>query len=85
MAILATGSKTIIDLSDGQSLSLYLGSNLSRMQVKNSSADPVVFSPDWSVNNLFITPVVYLNQNQIALDDTKLSISWQRKTGCFGT
>ena len=32
MAIIATGSKTIIDLSDGKSLSAYLGSNQPRTQ-----------------------------------------------------
>ena len=33
MAIIATGSKTIIDLSDGMSLSVYLGANLSTVSM----------------------------------------------------
>ena len=33
MAIIATGSKTIIDLSDGKSLSVYLGANQPRTQI----------------------------------------------------
>ena len=33
MAIIATGSKTIIDLSDGMSLSVYLVVNLSTMSM----------------------------------------------------
>jgi len=40
MAIIATGSKTIIDLSDGKSLSCYLGANQPRTQIHdvNNSA-----------------------------------------------
>ena len=33
MAIIATGSKTIIDLSDGKSLSVYLRANLSTVSM----------------------------------------------------
>ena len=46
MAIIATGSKTIIDLSDGKSLSAYLGSNQPRMQIYDTNA--ATYSPDWT-------------------------------------
>ena len=39
MAIIATGSKTIIDLSDGKSLSAYLGSNQPRTQIHDVNAN----------------------------------------------
>lgn len=81
MAIIATGSKTIIDLSDGKSLSAYLGSNQPRTQILDVNAS--AFAPDWTTTagKLVITPVVYANQTAIALTDTALSITWKRREG----
>ncbi len=81
MAIIATGSKTIIDLSDGKSLSVYLGANQPRTQIKDVNAG--TFQPDWTstAGKLVITPVVYANQTAIALSNTALSITWKRKEG----
>ncbi len=81
MAIIATGSKTIIDLSDGKSLSVYLGANQPRTQINDVNAS--TFSPDWTttVGKLTVTPVVYANQNAIALNNTALTITWKRKDG----
>ena len=41
MAIIATGSKTIIDLSDGKSLSVYLGANQPRTQINDVNANTI--------------------------------------------
>ena len=81
MAIIATGSKTIIDLSDGKSLSAYLGSNQPRTQIRDVNAN--TFQPDWTTapGKLVITPVIYANQTAIALSNTALSITWKRKEG----
>ena len=81
MAIIATGSKTIIDLSDGKSLSAYLGSNQPRTQILDVNAS--AFAPDWTTTagKLVITPVVYANQTAIALTDSALSITWKRREG----
>lgn len=81
MAIIATGSKTIIDMSDGKSLSVYLTSNQPKTQiydVNNSS-----YTPDWTTTagKLVITPVVYANQTQIPLTDSNMTITWKRKEG----
>ena len=74
MAIIATGSKTIIDLSDGKSLSVYLGANQPRTQINDVNAN--IYSPDWitTAGKLTVTPVVYANQTAIALSDTALTI-----------
>ena len=81
MSIIATGSKTIIDLSDGKSLSCYLGANQPRTQIHdvNNSA----YSPDWTTTagRLVITPVVYANQTAIALNNSALTITYKRKEG----
>lgn len=81
MAIIATGSKTIIDLSDGKSLSAYLGSNQPRVQISDVNAG--TYTPDWTTaaGTLVITPVVYANQTAIDLSDSNLTITWKRKTG----
>ncbi len=81
MAILATGSKTIIDLSDGKSLSAYLGSSQPRTQIHDVNAS--TYTPDWTTTpgRLTITPVVYANQTAVALDNPALSITWKRKEG----
>lgn len=81
MAIIATGSKTIIDLSDGKSLSAYLGSNQPRVQINDVNAG--TYTPDWTTaaGKLVITPVVYANQTAIDLSDSNLTIAWKRKTG----
>lgn len=81
MAIIATGAKTIIDLSDGKTLSVYLGSNQPRTQIYNVNNGS--YAPNWTTTEgkLVITPVVYANQTAIALSDAALSIKWKRKEG----
>ena len=81
MGIIATGSKTIIDLSDGKSLSVYLGANQPRTQINDVNAG--AYSPDWTTTagKLVITPVVYANQTAIALNNAALTINWKRKDG----
>lgn len=81
MAIIATGSKTIIDLSDGKSLSVYLGANQPRTQIHDVNAS--TYSPDWTTTagKLTVTPVVYANQTAIALNNSALTITWKRKDG----
>lgn len=81
MAIIATGSKTIIDLSDGKSLSCYLGANQPRTQIHDVNASS--YNPDWTTTagKLVITPVVYANQTAIALNNAALTITWKRKEG----
>ena len=81
MAIIATGSKTIIDLSDGKSLSVYLGANQPRTQINDVNSN--TYSPDWTTTGgqLVVTPVVYANQTAIALSNTALTITWKRKEG----
>ena len=46
MAIIATGSKTIIDLSDGKSLSCYLGANQPRTQIHDVNGN--TYNPNWT-------------------------------------
>lgn len=81
MAILATGSQTIIDLSDGKSLSAYLGSTQPRTQIYDVNSG--TYQPNWAsvAGKLVITPVVYANQTPIELTNKNLAIAWKRREG----
>ena len=79
MAVIATVSKTILDITDGAPLSVYLASNLPRTQVHDINSG--VYQPNWASSPLVITPSVYLDQNPVALSDSKLSFAWKRRDG----
>jgi len=80
MSVIATGQISIVDLSDGKSLSCYLTSNLPKTQVYDPNDASVV--PDWTDSgNLVLTPVVFVNQNAMALNAAGLSVTWKRREG----
>ncbi|MEG1013806.1 MAG: hypothetical protein RSI33_06135 [Clostridia bacterium] len=81
MAIIATSQISIVDLSDGKSLSCYITSNLPKTQILDPNPSGST-SPDWSGNpKLILTPVVFANQTALALNAAGLSITWKRKEG----
>ncbi len=81
MPIIATGQISIVDLSDGKSLSCYITSNLPKTQILDPNPGGAV-NPDWSgTPKLTLTPVVFANQTALALNATGLSITWKRKEG----
>lgn len=57
--IIARGQISIIDLNDAKSLNMYLKSNQPTTQIFNT--DNNSFVPDWSKNNLVITPELYVS------------------------
>lgn len=79
--ILATSSKTIIDITDGKKLTVYLGSNQPKTQIKDSNSDPATYSPNWVTSNLIIKPEIYAGQKTVSLNDSRLSITWRRRDG----
>ena len=59
MAVISRGQITIVDLSDGKSINLYLGSNVPTTQIFNKENSSYV--PNWTVSPfLVITPEVYV-------------------------
>ena len=77
--LLASGSKTILDLTDGGILSAYLTCNQPRVQVYDSETN--TYAPNWTTSNVVIEPSVYLDQTRIELNDTHLTLAWTRKDG----
>jgi hypothetical protein len=68
MAIISRGQITIVDLSDGKSINLYLGSNVALTQIYNKENS--TYTPNWAASPfLVITPEVYVTgvpTNQIS-------------------
>lgn len=59
MAVISRGQITIVDLNDGKSINLYLGSNVATTQIFNKENSSYV--PNWTVSPfLVITPEVYV-------------------------
>lgn len=80
MARIATGQKTILDLTDEKHISIYIASNLPKTQVRDPGPGGAV-TPDWSRTPLLLTPAVYANEDALPLTDDALTIAWTRKLG----
>lgn len=77
----ATSAITIVDMSDGKQLSVYISSNQPRIQIKDVNAN--TWTPDWSVGggNVILTPSVYVNQSAVALTGAGAVVTWERRAG----
>ncbi len=81
MPIIATGQISIVDLTDGKSLSCYITSNLPKTQILDPNPGGVV-NPNWAgTPKLILTPVVFANQTALALTAAGVTITWKRKEG----
>ncbi len=83
MAIVATGAKTIVDLTDGKMLYATLGSNQAKVQVYDAEQAGGTYFPDWSSEEgkLVVTPALYLNQTALPLTATGLTVTFTRREG----
>lgn len=77
----AYSSITITDATDVGRLNLYITSSLPQTVIENPNGVETVYTPDWSKNNLVLTPVVYLNDEQLTFPRTGLSVTWKRQEG----
>jgi len=77
--VLASGSKTILDLTDGGILSSYLTCNQPKSQMYDTATQ--AYAPDWTTSNPVITPSIFLDQTALQLTDSKLTLTWKRREG----
>lgn len=77
--VLASVSKGIIDYTDGEVLSVSIGQNLPVTQVYDSNEQE--YSPDWSDDELVLTPSILNGGNVVQLGDQNVSVTWKRKVG----
>jgi hypothetical protein len=79
--VLTSSQQTFVDITDQRKLSAYITSNLPKTQTEDPNVLPHTYAPSWVANNLKLTPVVFLDQTNLALNATGLSVSWKRKDG----
>ena len=79
--ILTSSQQTFVDITDQRKLSAYITSNLPKTQSENPNVLPHTYAPSWASTNLTLTPVVFLDQTNVALNASGLTITWKRKDG----
>lgn len=79
--ILTSSQQTFVDITDQRKLSAYITSNLPKTQSEDPNALPHAYAPSWATTHLVLTPVIFLDQSNVALDASGLTISWKRKDG----
>lgn len=81
--IQAFSSVSVVDMTDVGQINFYCTSNLPNSVIfdPNQNSGNGVYSPDWSSNNLKITPVISYNGTSLALNATGLVITYTRKEG----
>lgn len=79
--ILTSSQQTFVDITDQRKLSAYITSNLPKTQSENPNILPHAYAPSWATSHLVLTPVIFLDQSNVALDASGLTISWKRKDG----
>lgn len=79
--VLTSSQQTFVDITDQRKLSAYITSNLPKTQSENPNVLPHTYSPSWASTKLVLTPVVFLDQTNVALNSSGLTITWKRKDG----
>jgi len=79
--ILTSSQQTFVDITDQRKLSAYITSNLPKTQSEDPNTLPHAYAPSWATSHLVLTPVIFLDQTNVALDASGLTISWKRKDG----
>lgn len=79
--ILTSSQQTCVDITDQRKLSAYITSNLPKTQSEDPNTLPHEYAPSWATTNLVLTPVIFLDQTNISLTATGVTISWKRKDG----
>ena len=79
--ILTSSQQTFVDITDQRKLSAYITSNLPKTQSEDPNTLPHAYAPNWATSHLVLTPVIFLDQTNVALDASGLTISWKRKDG----
>lgn len=79
--VLTSSQQTFVDITDQRKLSAYITSNLPKTQSEDPNVLPHTYAPDWASTKLTLTPVVFLDQSNLALNASGLTVSWKRKDG----
>ena len=80
MAAIAYSSIDIVDLTDSQKLSAYVTSSQPTVVIYDPNATSQ-YNPNWSTNHLVLTPVMFIDNESLALTAPGVSITWERQVG----
>lgn len=78
-AIKASTSLTLFSIDNQGTLGISLNSNQPTHQIYDPNTG--VYQPNYTSNNLKLTPTVIRNADAVPLSDGKLTINWKRKEG----
>lgn len=79
--VLTSSQQTFVDITDQRKLSAYITSNLPKTQSEDPNVLPHTYAPSWATTNLVLTPVIFLDQTNVALTASSVTITWKRKDG----
>lgn len=79
--VLTSSQQTFVDITDQRKLSAYITSNLPKTQSEDPNVLPHTYAPSWAATHLVLTPVIFLDQTNVALNANGLTITWKRKDG----
>ena len=73
--ILTSSQQTFVDITDQRKLSAYITSNLPKTQSEDPNTLPHEYAPSWATTNLVLTPVIFLDQTNISLTATGVTLT----------
>lgn len=73
------GSITIVDLNDKGQLSVFPTSNMPLSVIYDPKQNTYI--PDWSVNNLILTPIIYYGNREVTAATSGVTVTWKRREG----
>lgn len=74
MAIVSSGSISLVDLNDSKQLQLYIGSNIQKSQIYNSTTG--VYTPNWPSTKPVLTPQLYVAGSSANVIASAKTIKW---------
>lgn len=74
MGIVSSGSISLVDLNDAKQLQLYIGSNIQKSQIYNSTTG--TYTPNWPTTKPVLTPQLYVAGSTANVISSAKTIKW---------
>src|SRR4051794_26303681 len=82
MTIVATGSMSLVDLSDARQLQAFIGSSQQRQVIYNPNGG--AYTPNYASSNNVLTPQLFIAGNNTDIASQAKSIKWFYQTNSSG-
>lgn len=80
MPTITSGSITLLDVTDSKKIDLHISSNHPTIQIYDQNASQEQLTPDWSINPLELTPIVYVDSTDVT-DSLSNKFTWTKIKG----